>query len=70
MNSSKQDDMILEPFGGSGTAMIACEQLQRDCYMIELDEKYCEVICRRWEKLSGKKAVKLKTFNPVYENPQ
>ena len=43
-------------FGGSGSTMIACEQLSRICYMMELDARYCDVIVKRWEKLTGKKA--------------
>ena len=45
---------MFDPFGGSGSTLIACEQLNRQCYIMELDEKYCEVICQRWEKLTGK----------------
>lgn len=52
-NSSKQGDSVLDLFGGSGSTLIACEQLNRVCYMMELDPKYCEVICQRWEKLTG-----------------
>ena len=48
-----------EPFGGTGTTMIVCEQLNRTCYMMELDPKYCDVIIKRWETLTGKKAVLL-----------
>lgn len=48
---------ILDLFGGSGSTLIACEQLNRTCYMMELDEKYCDVIIRRWEKFTGEKAV-------------
>lgn len=44
-------------FGGSGSTLIACEQLNRTCYMMELDEKYCDVIIKRWEKFTGEKAV-------------
>lgn len=47
---------ILDLFGGSGSTLIACEQLKRKCYMMELDPKYCDVIVNRWEKLTGKKA--------------
>jgi len=54
-NSSQIGDNILDLFGGSGTTLIAAEQTKRTCYMMELDEKYCEVICQRWEKLTGKK---------------
>lgn len=52
-------DSVLEPFGGTGTTMIAAEQLGRKCYMMELDPHYCDVIIARWEKLTGKKAIKL-----------
>lgn len=48
---------ILDLFGGSGSTLIACEQLNRTCYMMELDEKYCDVIIKRWEKFTGEKAV-------------
>ncbi|MCM1259639.1 MAG: ParB N-terminal domain-containing protein [Prevotella sp.] len=47
---------ILDLFGGSGSTLIACEQLNRKCYMMELDPKYCDVIIKRWETLTGKKA--------------
>ena len=57
-NSSKIGDKILDTFGGSGTTLIAAEQLGRKCYMMELDEHYCDVIIARWEKLTGKKATK------------
>lgn len=50
---------ILDLFGGSGSALIACEQLDRTCYMMELDPKYCDVIIKRWEKFTGEKAVLL-----------
>jgi site-specific DNA-methyltransferase (adenine-specific) len=58
-NSSKADDIVLDLFGGSGSTLIACEQLNRKCRMMELDPHYCDVIIARWEKLTGKKAVKL-----------
>ncbi|MBQ1695097.1 MAG: site-specific DNA-methyltransferase, partial [Bacteroidales bacterium] len=58
-NSSKKDDIILDLFGGSGSTLIACEQLNRKCFMMELDEHYCDVIIARWEKLTGKTAVKI-----------
>ena len=58
-NSSKQDEIILDSFGGSGSTLIACEQLNRTCYMMELDPKYCDVIIKRWETLTGQKAVLL-----------
>lgn len=50
---------ILDLFGGSGSTLIACEQLDRTCYMMELDPKYCDVIIRRWENFTGQKAVLL-----------
>lgn len=55
-NSSKQDDIVLDTFAGSGTTIIACEQLERSAYCSELDPKYCDVIVDRWEKFTGKKA--------------
>ena len=58
-NSSKSKDKVLDIFGGSGSTLIACEQLNRKCYMMELDEHYCDVIIDRWQKLTGKTAVKL-----------
>lgn len=48
---------VLDLFGGSGSTLIACEQLNRTCYMMELDPKYCDVIIKRWEKFTGEKAV-------------
>lgn len=53
-NSSKQDDIILDVFGGSGSTLIACEQTNRICYMMELDPKYCDVIRKRYAKFIGK----------------
>lgn len=50
---------ILDLFGGSGSTLIACEQLNRKCYIMELDPKYCDVIIKRWENLTNKKAIKL-----------
>ena len=58
-NSSKEKWIVLDSFGGSGTTMIVCEQLNRKCYMMELDPHYCDVIIARWEKLTGKEAVKV-----------
>lgn len=58
-NSSKQEDIILDVFGGSGSTLIACEQLNRKCYMMELDPHYIDVIIQRWENFTGKKAVLL-----------
>ena len=55
-NSSKQGETIIDFFGGSGSTLIACEQTNRKCRMMELDEKYCDVIIKRWETLTGRKA--------------
>jgi site-specific DNA-methyltransferase (adenine-specific) len=52
MNIKEEWDFLNEE--GSGSTMMACEQLNRNYYMMELDTKYCEVICQRWEKLKGK----------------
>lgn len=56
-NSSKENDLILDLFGGSGSTLIAAEQTQRRCYTMELDPKYCDVIIKRWENLTGEKAI-------------
>ena len=56
---SKENDKILDCFGGSGSTLIACEQLNRKCYMCELDPHYCDVIINRWETFTGNKAVRL-----------
>lgn len=53
---SKENQSIVDLFGGSGSTLIACEQLDRKCYMMELDPHYCDVILQRWENLTGKKA--------------
>ena len=53
MNSSMSNCLVLDPFGGSGTTLIACEQSKRICYMVELDEKYCDVIVKRYIELVG-----------------
>ena len=55
-NSSKPDDIVLDTFGGSGSTLIACEQLGRTCYTCELDPKYVDVIIKRWEDFTGMKA--------------
>ena len=57
-NSSKHGDTVLDLFGGSGSTLIACEQLGRTCYTCELDPRYCDVIIKRWENLTGQKAVR------------
>jgi 16S rRNA G966 N2-methylase RsmD len=52
-NSSKEGDIVLDPFGGSGSTLIACEQLGRECRMIELDAKYVDVIVHRFLNFMG-----------------
>ena len=52
---------VLDLFGGSGSTLIACEQLNRKCYMMELDPHYCDVIINRWETLTGDKATLLES---------
>ena len=56
--SSREDEIVLDLFGGSGSTLIACEQLNRKCYMMELDPLYVDVILDRWEKFTGEKAIK------------
>ena len=56
MNSCGQDAVVLDLFGGSGTTLVACEEVGRRCRMMELDPKYCDVIVKRWENLTSKKA--------------
>lgn len=57
INSSNKGDTVLDLFGGSGTTLIAAEQLQRNAYLMELDPQYVDVIIDRWEKITGRKAV-------------
>ena len=65
-NSSKAGDEILDLFGGSGSTLIACEKTSRHARLMELDPKYCDVIVKRWEDFTGKKAVLLtETAEPV-----
>jgi len=54
---SKRGDIVLDPFGGSGTTMIAAERTGRTARLIEIDPLYCDVIIHRWQTLSGKTAV-------------
>lgn len=56
---TSENDVILDVFGGSGSTLIACEQLNRKCYMAELDPHYCTVIIDRWESFTGQKAMKI-----------
>lgn len=56
-NSSKIGDIVLDGFGGSGSTLIACEKTGRHARLMELDPKYCDVIIKRWEDWTGKKAI-------------
>lgn len=58
-NTTNENNNILDLFGGSGSTLIACEQLNRKCYMMELDPHYIDVIIQRWENFTGEKAVLL-----------
>ena len=58
-STSHEKDIVLDAFGGSGSTLIACEQLKRKCFMMELDPIYCDVIIERWERFTGRKAVKV-----------
>lgn len=57
-NSSKPNNIILDIFGGSGSTLIACEKLNRKCYMMELDEHYSTIILQRWAGFTGKDPVR------------
>ncbi len=57
-NSSKPGDIVLDTFGGSGTTLIAAEKAGRVARLVELDPKFVDVIVRRWQEFSGKKAVR------------
>lgn len=56
LNNTKEGESVYDPFGGSGTTMIAAEKSNRKCFMMELSPHYCDVIVNRWEKLTGLKA--------------
>ena len=53
MNSSMSNAVVLDPFGGSGSTLIACEQSDRICYTVELDKKFCDVIVKRYIEQVG-----------------
>lgn len=62
LNSSKIGDYVYDPFGGSGSTLIACEQIKRKCLMIELDPEYCQVIITRFVKITGMKAERMTIY--------
>ena len=66
-NSTKEGWNVYDGFGGSGTTLIAAEQLNRNAFLMELDPHYCDVIIARWEKLTGEKAVKIDEFKKQVE---
>ena len=55
-NSTKKNDLVFDPFGGSGSTLISCEKLGRTAYLCELEPKFVDVIVLRWEQATGKKA--------------
>ena len=61
-----KNGLFYEPFGGSGSMVMACETSNRKCFTMELDEKYCDVIINRWQNYTGKKAV-LESTGQTYE---
>ena len=68
LNSSKEKDIVFDPFSGSGSTLIACEKLNRICYGIELDTKFVDVIIQRWQQFTGKEAIHEqsgKTYNSI-----
>jgi len=63
LNSTKIGDTVYDPFSGSGSVMVACENTKRRCLMVELDLNYCQTIINRFEKLTGIKACKINPIN-------
>ncbi len=66
-NSSKVGESVYDGFGGSGATLMACEQLKRKCYIMEIDPRYVDVIIQRWETFTGKKAEKIVNGGDVIE---
>ena len=67
-NSSKKGDSVLDPFGGSGSTLIACETTGRRARLLEIDPKYVDVIVKRWQDFTGKEATLKndnRTFNQI-----
>ena len=56
LDTYHKNSLTLDLFGGSGSTMIACEKTGRECYMMELDPKYCDVIIKRWQDFTGNDA--------------
>lgn len=68
LNSSKSGDIVLDGFGGSGSTLIACEKNNRKARLMELDPKFCDVIVKRWEEYTGRKAELLANIEETPEN--
>ncbi len=64
-NSTKRGDVVLDPFGGSGSTLIACEQLGRCCRLLELDPRYCDGVVTQWEGLTGQTAEREQVREPA-----
>ena len=58
-SSSRENENVLDVFGGSGSTLIACEQNNRNAYLMELEPKWVDVIIQRWENFTGQKAIKI-----------
>ena len=65
-NSSMKGEIVADPFLGSGTTLIACEQLNRVCYGIEIEPRYCDVIINRWQTMTGQQAI-LESTGQTYQ---
>ena len=68
-NSSRPGERVLDPFGGSGTTLIACEQTGRVGHLAELDPRYCDVIVRRWEKFTGRQGERVRAIEEANGPP-
>jgi DNA modification methylase len=71
-NSSKGGDLVVDLFGGSGSTLIACEKINRQACLMELDEKYVDVIINRWQNFTGKQAIHIesgKTYDELKQGP-
>jgi DNA modification methylase len=66
LNSSDVSDIAVDPFGGSGSTLIAAEQLGRRCYAMEIEPAYVDVSVRRWEHVTGRKAERVGTTDQVH----
>jgi len=66
-NSTIRGERVLDCFVGSGTSLIACEQLGRICYAMEIESKYCDVVVQRWEQYTAKRAELIRPASPVAE---